>query len=110
MSQKDRDSFDCELAATQSVPQNTQIGYLPGYGGTQAYTFDRNSGLRTEFSDRCLVSKGYILTVVPVCRPGAVPSNLSEVLLGSLRAPKPDACATQVTSRSSNIVYAEELI
>ena len=129
ISTKDNDSFRCELAATQNVPTNTQIGTNPvfvspatttctGYScyttggqvsGGDVYSYDANNGLRSEFFAKCMINKGYKYTEIPVCTlDKKISPQLKSLLSGRLRPPKEGACAISITNRASNLLYDGE--
>lgn len=138
VAQKDKDSFDCDLAATQRVPTNTQVATTPTYrtptyytpattncygytctttGGTayggqvyggQTYSYDANTSLRKEYFQKCMASKGYKIASVPNCPSGAVSADVRQSLSGKLRAPVEGSCVVGLTERSGNIVYPNE--
>lgn len=133
VAQKDQDEFECELKASQAVPTDTQFGTTPtyttpiqtncyGYGysasctttgghvyGGQSYSYDANSDLRAEYWARCMVSKGYGGSELPVCPASKLPENATELLRSKLRAPREDACQVKITDRSTNLLYSSEL-
>ena len=133
VAEKDRDSFECELAASRAVPTNTQLGQTSTYTtpayttctggyygsvncttsggqtyGGDVYSYDANRGLRSEYFGRCLAEKGYAVIEVPVCKKEAVPENVADLLLDRQRPPKQGACAVSVSDRVSNLLYPEE--
>ena len=134
VSRADRDSFQCELAATRAVPEALRIGTTPTYTtpvqtncynagysvqcyttggqvyGGDTYTYDANSKLRSEHYAKCMVSRGWSAVELPDCNPEQVPSSLRAKLGGKLRSPTEGACYFGITERAGNVVYASELI
>lgn len=133
VAQKDKDDFNCDLRAAQAVPSNMQVGITPTYttplttscyGGSNSvnctttggqvyggdvYSYDANSSLRSEYWAQCMIDKGYSGVDLPTCSPKQMPENAAQLLTGKLRVPKEGACQVQITERSTNILYAEEL-
>lgn len=133
VAQLDKDNFDCRVAAANQVPANTQINSTPGYitpvqtqcrvrgyttqctsyGGErlggETYSYDANRGLRAEYFQRCLASKGYQVFSLPTCPQGSVSPELRSALTGKLRTPSEGACLVQVTSNVPNIAFPGEL-
>lgn len=126
----DADIFDCKVEATQAVPQNTQLRSSPAYRtplvtrctekrcyttggdliGGNTYSYDANAGLRREYLARCLASKGYSATTLPVCPTDAqIRSDILGALGGELREPREGACIKPVSSRIGNLVYPGEI-
>ena len=131
IAQKDKDSFDCELEASRTVPVNSQIGTTPTYRtpiqtscygytctttggqvyGGNVYSYDANKSLREEYYGRCLAQKGYQSAMVPVCPTDLkLSDDLKKTLVGKVRAPTEGACAYQVTQRSGNLIYKSERV
>lgn len=85
------DSTDCQVAAAQRVPVNSQLGQTPvyytpvqtqcyGYGssvsctqtggqsyGGNVYSYDANAGLRSRVTQQCMMNKGYQLINIRKC-------------------------------------------
>lgn len=134
VAQTDKDYFECELAASRGVPQDTRIATTPvytnpvqtncyqvGYSvqcnttggqvyGGNTYTYDANSKLRATYFARCLASRGYQVVELPRCDSSKVPPELLQALAGKQRLPKEGACYIALTERAGNIVYNSELI
>jgi hypothetical protein len=129
--QADRDSFQCQVEATRTIPVNTQVRQRPGYWipprticdrdgkncyvepsewiPGEVYSYDANAGLRTEYIRRCLAGRGYTLTAVDLCPGGTTAEGpLAQALLSRLRPVRDGACAINISERSSNLIYAEE--
>ena len=129
-----QDDFECELAASRSVPQAIRVGTTPTYTtptsttcyntgytvqcnttggqtyGGNTYSYDANTKLRNEYYAQCMIAKGWSVTEVPNCDPKKVPEELRTKLMGKLRVPNEGACYVKLTERVGNIVYASELI
>ena len=60
----ERDFVGCQTLATQAVPTNTQVGWVP-YGGV--YSVDTNSPLRLKNFEICMRDRGYSQQPIPYC-------------------------------------------
>ena len=56
----EEDMYECEIEALEKVPSDQQT-YTNSYTG-QVFSMDKNSELREEAFDRCMLSKGYTLS------------------------------------------------
>jgi hypothetical protein len=129
VSQKDQDYFECDLASTQVVPANSQVGTTPmyvtprqtscyGYSctttggqvlGGDIYSYDANASLRSDYYNRCLAAKGYSVVTLPMCPPNTVvPDRLKKTLMTQVRGPAEGACIVDVTNRIGNLLYESE--
>lgn len=128
----DRDYFDCELAAAQRVPVNTQISTTPtytttaytncyGYGysascytsggqtyGGQTYSYDANTSLRNDFWARCMSDRGYVGVEFPRCSSETRELVGVDTLMATLKAPKENSCVVDVTSNIGNLIHMTE--
>lgn len=133
VSQADSDYFECKLSAARAVPTDARVGTTPTYTtpvqtncytvgysvqcnttggqtyGGQTYTYDANKKLRNSYLARCLASRGYSATELPVCDTKKLSQTTLAKLHGKLRQPSKDACYVQVTENAGNVVYASEL-
>ncbi|CUH77400.1 hypothetical protein TRM7557_01353 [Tritonibacter multivorans] len=90
----DRDVLDCQIEASQRVPQNLQVRTTPAYTtpvntycsgsgyyvscnsyggqtiGGDTYTIDVNSSLRAKARAQCVARKGYRAVSIPPCPVG----------------------------------------
>ena len=130
LSTKSNDLFECELFASQNVPVNTQIATNPSFnlpiqtscygnscyttggqtvgGGT--YSYDANENLRTEFHDRCMAQRRYSAAILPLCPSNiSISTSLQLKLNDEVRLPQEGSCMVGVTSRVSNLIYADEI-
>lgn len=95
------DKLDCEVSATQRVPQNMQIKTTPTYTtptyttcnnigystycnttggqtyGGQTYSVDANAGLRQRAFSQCMAQKGWRSVAIPPCPDGVTPAQLT---------------------------------
>lgn len=55
---------NCQVAATQNVPTNTQVGWAPYVG---IYSADTNATLRNRVITQCFADKGLRRVELPVC-------------------------------------------
>jgi len=126
VSQKDRDTLECEVAASQAVSPNVQIGTTPVFStpvqtscynignsvqcrttggqvsGGRTYSYDANASLRRDVAAQCLVDRGYRLTPLPVCASNKATPEARQRLSGQLQAPRDGACVLQISPRGTN--------
>lgn len=100
------DQLNCQIEATQRVPQNMQIRTTPTYTtpvtttcnqigystycnssggdtyGGKAYSVDENSGLRQQASLQCMARLGYRSYDIPPCPKGVTPNQLKSIPVG----------------------------
>ena len=60
----ERDFVGCATRATQEVPTNTQVGWMPYVG---VYSADTNAALRGKNFELCMRDRGYQKVKVPYC-------------------------------------------
>lgn len=133
VSKADRDHFECEVKAAQSVPTDTRISTTSSYQtplqttcygsgfyttctttggqtvGGETSSYDANEGLRGEFWSRCMADKGYVEVPLAVCDTQPLSEDAIDKLRARLRSPKDGACYVRITDRIGNIVYASEV-
>ena len=60
----ERDFVGCATRATQEVPTNTQVGWMPYVG---IYSADTNAALRGKNFELCMRDRGYQKVKIPYC-------------------------------------------
>ncbi len=131
LAKKDTDVFECKVASTQQVPTNNKVSTTPVYttpvtcnniggivscyggdtfGGNVVIT-DANAGLRRQYLTRCMVSRGYSLTVgVPECSDKQRKNLTAETIAAlnsKIRPYKAGACFGRVQN-VGQLLYLEE--
>lgn len=95
-----RDDLNCEIEATQRVPQATRVRTTPVYTvpgrqycrqvggrtrcsftpptiyGGETYSYDANAGLRRAAKGQCMADLGYRAARIPPCPDGISPEHL----------------------------------
>lgn len=61
----ERDFVGCATRATQEVPTNTQVGWMPYVG---VYSADTNAALRGKNFELCMRDRGYQKVKMPYCQ------------------------------------------
>lgn len=81
--QKYEDMLACDIQAAKTIPPNTQVDTIPGYGspvysigdqifggryyGGSTYSYDANGPLRREVRSQCIAKKGYKILPAKLC-------------------------------------------
>ena len=128
LAQKDKDIFDCKLAAAQAVPTDTVVSKTPTYTtpvtcsnygystscyggntiGGNIVTNDRNSGLKLEYENRCLANRGYKKTTFPIPQCDLEDMDVKYSMDTLVRKPVAGSCWVWGTNRASFVVLPED--
>ena len=130
VTQKDRDSLECEVYATRLINPNVQTGTTPTFTtptqtncytignsvqcyttggqttGGQAYSYDANAALRQDVVQQCMADRGYTFSAIPICPERIVTAEIRRQLSGQLRPATEGSCAAQITNRGSNALQS----